>query len=61
MLNRINAETLRSLKNAQEDGPGAQAQGRKVSEVVSYKSMAEVPHVREMRLQVSFCREGLHQ
>ena len=52
LLQRVNQETLRSLTERQEGAGPAGPTGRKVSEVVSYRSHADVPLVRDYIIQV---------
>ena len=52
LLQKVNEDTLKSLTQAKDAGPSGDT-GRKVSEVVSYRSHADVPIVRDFVIQVS--------
>jgi len=52
LLKKVNDETLRQLTNKQGDGDGGDGGGRRVSEVVAYRSVKEIPLAREMAIQV---------
>ena len=47
----MNQETLRQLTKQKEDGAGAGGSGRKVSEVVTYRDVKDMPSTREMAIQ----------
>lgn len=50
----MNDETLRQLTK-QKDGSGPSGgAGRKISELVAYRSVKDIPPTREMAIQVSF-------
>ena len=51
LLQKVNEDTLRSLTQSKEAGPSGDP-GRKVSEVISYRSHADVPVVRDYVIQV---------
>lgn len=56
LLKKVNDETLRQLTKQKEDGGPSSGGGRKVSEVVAYRSLQELPATREMAIQVrTFC------
>lgn len=52
LLAKVNEETLRSLTKARESGDGASGATRKVSDVVTYRSMAELPQLRDFQIHV---------
>ena len=52
LLQKVNEDTLKSLTQAKDSGPSGDS-GRKVSEVVSYRSHADVPIVRDYVIQAS--------
>ena len=52
LLQKVNEDTLKSLTQAKDSGPSGDS-GRKVSEVVSYRSHADVPIVRDYIIQAS--------
>ena len=47
----MNQETLRQLTKQKEDSGGAGGSGRKVSEVVTYRDVKDMPSTREMAIQ----------
>lgn len=51
LLRRVNEETLRALRQRDGEAPLA-GSGRKVSEVESYRSIGELPPVRDLVIQV---------
>lgn len=54
LLKRVNEETLRQLRHNQDEGNQAGSSGgRKVSEVVAYRSVSDMPSVRDLAIQVS--------
>lgn len=54
LLKRVNEETLRQLRHTQDEGNQNGADnGRQVSEVIAYRSIAEMPSVRDLAIQVS--------
>ena len=53
---KVNEDTLRSLTQTRDSG-AAGTTGRKVSEVISYRSHADVPIVRDYVIQVTPCAE----
>lgn len=54
LLKRVNEETLRQLRHTQDDGnQNGSDGGRQVSEVVAYRSIAEMPTVRDLAIQAS--------
>ena len=48
----MNEETLRSLTRARESGDDPGGSGRKVSDVVSYRHVGEIPPLRDFQIQV---------
>ena len=54
LLKRVNEETLRQLRHTQdENNQGGGGKGQQVSEVVAYRSIAEMPTVRDLAIQAS--------
>lgn len=54
LLKRVNEETLRQLRHTQdENNQNGSDSGRQVSEVVAYRSIAEMPTVRDLAIQAS--------
>jgi hypothetical protein len=54
LLKKVNDETLRQLTKQKEGGDGGDGGGRKVSEVVAYRTVKDIPPTREMAIQVFF-------
>lgn len=52
MLKKVNDETLRQLTKSKDENGPAGGGGRKVSEVVAYRSVKDIPPTREMAIQV---------
>lgn len=50
LLKRVNEETLR--QGQARDGLGSTATGRKISEVVAYQRVADMPASKELIIQV---------
>ena len=50
LLRRVNEETLRALKHAKDGAEAGTGTGRKVSEVISYKSVTDLPN-RDLAIQ----------
>ena len=62
MLKRVNEETLRQLRHTQDEGnQGASGKGQQVSEVVAYRSIAEMPTVRDLAIQASMLASAHHE
>ena len=56
LLKRVNEETLRVLRhNQDENNQGGSGAGRQVSEVVAYRSISDMPSVRDLAIQVCLC------
>lgn len=53
LLRQKNEETLRRLTAGQADGNVASTSGRMVSDVVAYRSVAEIPPMKELMISVS--------
>ena len=53
LLKKVNDETLRQLTKQKDGGGPSSGAGRKVSELVSYRSVKDIPPTREMAIQVS--------
>jgi nucleosome binding factor SPN SPT16 subunit len=52
LLRRVNEETLRRAQAKDSDAPTVS--GRKVSEVESYRTISDLPAVRDLVIQVTF-------
>lgn len=52
LLTKVNNETLRLLNKNKANGPANGGGGRKVSEVVSYRNLREIPPSSRMAIQV---------
>ena len=53
LLKRVNEETLRQLRHNQDEGnQNGSSGGRQVSEVVAYRSISEMPSIRDLAIQV---------
>eukprot|EP00891_Asterochloris_glomerata_P001119 jgi/Astpho2/1119/Aster-07668 len=53
LLKRVNEETMRQLRHAQDDSGPSGREGRKISDVVSYRSLNDIPSTtRAMVIQV---------
>ncbi len=52
MLKKVNDETLRQLTKSKDENGPAGGSGRKVSEVVAYRNVKDIPPTREMAIQV---------
>ena len=55
LLNRVNQETLR--QGQAQDGADTKSAGRRISEIVAYKSVSEVPATKELKIEA---RDGGH-
>lgn len=54
LLKRVNEETLRQLRHSQDEGNQAGSSGgRQVSEVVAYRSISDMPSIRDLAIQVA--------
>ena len=49
LLNRVNQETLR--QGQAQDGADTKSAGRRISEIVAYKSVSEVPATKELKIE----------
>lgn len=56
MLKRVNEETLR--QGQARDGQGSTATGRKISEIVAYQRVADMPSSKELIIQVRHRHAG---
>ena len=52
LLKKVNDETLRQLTKSKDENGPAGGGGRKVSEVVAYRNVKDIPATREMAIQV---------
>ncbi|KAK9807391.1 hypothetical protein WJX73_010932 [Symbiochloris irregularis] len=59
LLKKVNEETLRSLNRARENGDDTSGATRKVSDVVTYRSMADLPQLRDFQIHVDTAREAV--
>ena len=50
LLNRVNQETLR--QGQAQDGDGGKSAGRRISEIVAYRSVDEVPATKDLKIEV---------
>ena len=53
LLNRVNQETLR--QGQAQDGADTKSAGRRISEIVAYKSVSEVPATKELKIEARDC------
>lgn len=60
LLKRVNEETLRVLRhNQDENNQGGSGAGRQISEVVAYRSISDMPSVRDLGIQVDQKKESV--
>ncbi|KAL3130646.1 hypothetical protein ABBQ38_008037 [Trebouxia sp. C0009 RCD-2024] len=60
LLKRVNEETLRQLRHNQDEGNQAGSSGgRQVSEVVAYRSVSDMPSIRDLAIQVDQKKEAV--
>ena len=53
LLKRVNEETLRQLRHNQDEGDQAGSSGgRQISEVMAYRSVSDMPSIRDLAIQV---------
>ena len=49
LLNRVNQETLRQGQT--QDGDGGKSAGRRISEIVAYRTVDEVPATKDLKIE----------